>query len=173
MLHLPDNMVSFGAIPNFMAESPEMFLKFTVKKAGKRAQKRKDGTTFEQQSARRLFNIMLTDDLYKAMNEEPCGPEKNDNTDWLNSDTPVSSNVNPSEIEDDEDSDDDSIEEAVEKESIFESVANGIKYPFHPDQLGTRRTTVSLYCRVEHNIRCYEITTSNQPAIIPCCKIWG
>ena len=128
MLHLPDNMVSFGAIPNFMAESPEMFLKFTVKKAGKRAQKRKDGTTFEQQSARRLFNIMLTDDLYKAMNEEPCGPEKNDNTDWLNSDTPVSSNVNPSEIEDDEDSDDDSIEEAVEKESIFESVANGTKF---------------------------------------------
>ena len=62
------------------------------------------------------------------MNEEPCGPEKNDNTDWLNSDTPVSSNVNPSEIEDDEDSDDDSIEEAVEKESIFESVANGTKF---------------------------------------------
>ena len=41
MLHLPDNMVSFGAIPNFMAESPEMFLKFTVKKAGKRHKKGK------------------------------------------------------------------------------------------------------------------------------------
>ena len=51
LLHLLDNMTCFGAATNFTAESPENFLKTTVKKVGKKCQKQKAGTMFEQQAA--------------------------------------------------------------------------------------------------------------------------
>ena len=68
LLHLLDNTTCFGAATNFTAESPENFLKRTVKKVGKKYQKRKAGTMFEQQAACCLSNYLLLEAVHTDMN---------------------------------------------------------------------------------------------------------
>ena len=59
LLHLITDMQRYGSAINFMAERPESLLKDTGKRVGRKAQKRKDGSIYELQSASRFANMTM------------------------------------------------------------------------------------------------------------------
>lgn len=126
LLHIVDDMSRFGAAPNFMAERAEALLKDTVKKPGRRAQKRHHGIVFEQQSARRLAETAMVNALHQRIGQ----PDLYNNSPDMREDEDQDRSVGEDELSlDDEVSSDDEgsdLEEAVEEQTkIFESTGRG------------------------------------------------
>ena len=67
LLHLITDMQRYGSAINFMAERPESLLKDTGKRVGRKAQKRKDGSIYELQSASRFANMTMVSSVHAKM----------------------------------------------------------------------------------------------------------
>ena len=60
LTHIVDDMMRFGAPPNFCAQCPESLLIVASKQPGRRAQKRQEGVVYELQAAQRLcYSLMI------------------------------------------------------------------------------------------------------------------